>query len=272
MIMVIGLSRAAKKSKKDFLTKRCGFFRFWGATSISDAVFGTSRPNQICESSVNGAKSVNKALIDDHARKVVSCVIENSKTKPLEKIVEAVSKITSDTAEKIKSRASDPIQDAFDEIANEIVTLRHELAQLQPNEMALEKIPDAGKELAAVVESTEEATDTIMEAAESIMACENEAYDDYRGYVETKLLEVFEACSFQDLTGQRISKVVKTLNHIEGRVSALVNQVGLDRDEEIVAGDGEIDADEERARKLLLNGPQMKADAIDQSYIDDLLK
>lgn len=219
-----------------------------------------------------GVGSVNKAVIDEHARKVVSCVVENAKTMPLDRIVSAVCEITEATAERFKTRASDPIQDAFDEIANEIVTLRHELAQLQPNEMALEKIPDAGKELAAVVESTEEATDTIMEAAEAIMASDAENFDDYRGYVENKLLEVFEACSFQDLTGQRISKVVKTLNHIESRVSTLVDQIGIDRDEEMIAGDGEINEDTERARRLLLNGPQMKSDAIDQNSVDDLLR
>ena len=32
--------------------------------------------------------------------------------------------------------------------------------------------------------------------------------------------DVFEACSFQDITGQRFSKVVKSVTYVEDRVNA----------------------------------------------------
>ena len=35
--------------------------------------------------------------------------------------------------------------------------------------------------------------------------------------------DVFEACSFQDITGQRITKVVKSVTYVEDRVNALIS-------------------------------------------------
>ena len=41
----------------------------------------------------------------------------------------------------------------------------------------------------------------------------------YKALVDEKMMIIFEACSFQDITGQRIAKVVETLQHIEQRVA-----------------------------------------------------
>ena len=41
----------------------------------------------------------------------------------------------------------------------------------------------------------------------------------YKALVDEKMMVIFEACSFQDITGQRIAKVVETLEHIEQRVA-----------------------------------------------------
>ena len=77
--------------------------------------------------------------------------------------------------------------------------------------------------------------------------------------------EVFEACSFQDITGQRISKVVKSLTYVEDRVTALVEAWGKDELEQVVVRSSEKSDDEK-----LIHGPQRQAEAISQSDIDAL--
>ena len=68
---------------------------------------------------------------------------------------------------------------------------------------------------------------TIMEAAEEIMGADPSDSDAYTATTQDAVMRIFEACSFQDITGQRISKVVETLSHIEKRVMELRNLLGV---------------------------------------------
>ena len=83
--------------------------------------------------------------------------------------------------------------------------------------------------------------------------------------IEEQVIKIFEACSFQDITGQRITKVVATLKTIEGKVETLVNALGNK-----MPGFYE-DADGEDDEVSLLNGPQLPDQAISQDDIDKLL-
>ncbi len=77
---------------------------------------------------------------------------------------------------------------------------------------------------------------------------------------------VFEACAFQDLTGQRVTKIIKSVTYVEARVNTLMEIWGrkeLDRIK--IEPNGELTEDE-----ILLHGPQLKADAISQDEIDKL--
>ncbi len=158
----------------------------------------------------------------------------------------------------------------FAELSNYIDQARKDIASLQPADINGKHIPRAGRELEAIAESTEEATNTIMEAAEEIMAADTSDPDAYQELVGGAVMRIFEACSFQDITGQRISKVVETFTYIEtrlGSVAKLIEGVeGLSPDN----AQTETAADR-RKRELLLNGPQMKGDGKDQSEIDALM-
>lgn len=85
------------------------------------------------------------------------------------------------------------------------------------------------------------------------------------------MTEIFEASNFQDITGQRITKVVSTLKVIEEKINALVTILGDEvqraaaTDQPNAANDG-APGDED-----LLNGPQLPSNAIDQDEIDKLL-
>jgi chemotaxis regulatin CheY-phosphate phosphatase CheZ len=72
------------------------------------------------------------------------------------------------------------------------------------------------------------------------------------------------ACSFQDLTGQRITKVVNALRYIETRINAMIGIWGIDEAAKAEASK----ADDARPDAHLLNGPQ--TEAADQSEIDSL--
>ena len=77
---------------------------------------------------------------------------------------------------------------------------------------------------------------------------------------------MFEACSFQDITGQRVTKVVKLVTYIEDRVNALIDiWVKSALDEVEVTPDREKTEDEK-----LLQGPQLNDEGISQSEIDKL--
>ncbi|PHQ68841.1 MAG: chemotaxis protein CheZ [Sneathiella sp.] len=148
------------------------------------------------------------------------------------------------------------------DLANFILAARTEIAEIRPNDLKHDKLPRAGKELDAIVEATENATNQIMAATETIMAAKVTEPD----VVNDACMEIFEACSFQDITGQRIGKVVSTLEYIEEYLTKLMSAWGHDSDSEPpVVIDDDIDED---AR--LLNGPALNGEGVDQQYIDNM--
>ena len=154
------------------------------------------------------------------------------------------------------------------EIAGYIESMRHEIGALQVNDLKNTRIPAAGEELGAIVRATEEATHTFMECAEAVMAADASDPAAYKALVDEKMLVIFEACSFQDITGQRIAKVVETLQHIEERVSRFADVMNA---KDI---DGFLTEQEreraERKEKYLLHGPQLAGGGVDQAKVDEM--
>jgi chemotaxis protein CheZ len=143
-----------------------------------------------------------------------------------------------------------------------IARTRQEISALRPNDIQTDRIPTAGAELEAIVAGTAEATHTIMEAAEAVMAADPTDVDAYQAFVSDRMMEIFEACSFQDITGQRVKKVVSTLSHIEERISRFAEVMGVE--------DAEVEETEEekRQKNLLLNGPALNGPEVAQDDID----
>ncbi len=150
-----------------------------------------------------------------------------------------------------------------------ISNARKEIASLQPGDLESARIPRAGLELDAIVQQTEEATNTIMTAAEEIMGADASDMDAYQATTNDAVMRIFEACSFQDITGQRISKVVETLSHIEQRVLELRNLLGVT--EEDIEDAAKADADEVTEDEALLSGPALEGEGIDQGAVDALM-
>lgn len=151
-------------------------------------------------------------------------------------------------------------------MACEISNMKREISSLQFGKMRDDRIPTAGRELEAVVDATEQATNRIMSAAEAIMTVDPDDIEKFQIMVGEQVIEIFEACTFQDITGQRISKVVKTLTHLETRINSLIEKLKL-----VDSDDGVQETEEERrARELILHGPQHEGEGVDQSDIDAL--
>ncbi len=154
------------------------------------------------------------------------------------------------------------------DISDFIDTTRTEIGRLQPGNLKDKHIPEAGLELEAIVQSTEKATNTIMEQAELIMSADPDDMAGYHDTVQGAVMEIFEACSFQDITGQRISKVVNTLVHIESKISSLADALGSALGDAI---EEEETPEEKRRRELILNGPALEGEGIDQSDVDSIM-
>jgi chemotaxis protein CheZ len=119
-------------------------------------------------------------------------------------------------------------------------------------------------EIGLIVETTEQAANEIMQAVEEIMALPPAPIEEYRASVDEQCLRVLAACSFQDLAGQRMSKVVEVLLKLELKVSNIAELMGESEEQ---------DLEEESPREgdtILLNGPTAPGEGVDQSEIDAL--
>ena len=146
-----------------------------------------------------------------------------------------------------------------------ITETKTEIADLRPGEIKAQ-IPVAGDQLGAIVKSTELATNTIMEAAEEIMAGSGDDAAAHRAAVEDACMRIFEACSFQDITGQRVTKVVKTLSHIDERLTTLLEALGAELADIPVEPENQPEGD-----AALMTGPALEGEGIDQDEVDALL-
>jgi chemotaxis protein CheZ len=79
---------------------------------------------------------------------------------------------------------------------------------------------NTGDELETVVQSTEEAANRIMAAAEKIAAALDTRAP--KTAVREQLNAIFEACAFQDLTGQRVRRVLDQLRSLDRMLQELV--------------------------------------------------
>jgi chemotaxis protein CheZ len=181
--------------------------------------------------------------------------------------VVALAEITAQSLQGVFETMDAAVHRELREIADYIQAMKAEIAGLHFNELKHTRIPAAGQELDAIVKATEAASNTIMECAEAVLAAESRD-PAFKAMVDEKMLIVFEACSFQDITGQRVAKVIETLKHIEARVARFSDALRV-RDADGFVSEAER-ASAERKERLLLNGPQLDGNDR-QSEVDRLL-
>jgi chemotaxis protein CheZ len=155
------------------------------------------------------------------------------------------------------------------ELAQTLQTARAEIAALQADDINASHIPSATDELDAIVAHTATATDIILECCEKLDLLGPTLTGEAAQVVQDVTTQVYEACSFQDITGQRITKIVATLKAIESKVAHIIDVFGREHFNAVVNEDVPVAADTGPAS--LLHGPQLPGSAMDQSTIDALL-
>lgn len=159
----------------------------------------------------------------------------------------------------------------LESLADYIHRAKAELAQLRSDDLQSRYIASATDELDAIVGATENATNSILDHAEKLEEVARELDPAIGQKLTEATTAIFEACNFQDITGQRITKVVKALKHIEERIEALVSAFGPEMAAMRASGAAPSpDAEVKPSDQDLLNGPQLPEAAHDQAAIDAL--
>jgi chemotaxis regulatin CheY-phosphate phosphatase CheZ len=169
------------------------------------------------------------------------------------------------------------LRQELQEMSSYIQQTRSEIAALRPADAGSSRIMAATEELDAVVSATERATSDILNSAERIADLTGKALRSGEdplaalGEIENISIDIMTACSFQDITGQRTTKVVNTLKYLEQRVLSMIEIWGPSMGVEP-------SADPDAAHRLqgdtrpdahLLNGPQLRG-GVSQNDIDAL--
>ncbi|MBF0563305.1 MAG: protein phosphatase CheZ [Alphaproteobacteria bacterium] len=149
-------------------------------------------------------------------------------------------------------------------LARSITDTKKEIAALRPPSSDNDRLVVVSNELDAVVVATETATDTILDTAEQIDALASRLlsmgsdvhFHQIADEIKERVTNIFEACNFQDVTGQRITKVVNTLKYVEERIEAMIEIWGQESFRNLSAA-SHTPADDLDAK--LLNGPQLQA-------------
>src|SRR5438094_4831989 len=152
----------------------------------------------------------------------------------------------------------DLIHDAINRTKREIATLHGK--SFDGQEMA-----KVNGELGAVVGGTEHATQQILEATEAIdqaatALSKNTSPDQQKllsEEIQERVISIFEACNFQDLTGQRISKVMTTMKFIESHINVMMDIWG---GVDALRAHAAPIVDTREGDAKLLNGPKLDGD------------
>lgn len=163
----------------------------------------------------------------------------------------------------------------LDVIDQAIKKTKSEIVSLQDHGLDGGQIARVNQELNAVVNGTTEATDRILKAAETIeqtagmlgAALKSEHEQGLAQDIQDQVTQIFEACNFHDLTSQRISKVLGTLNQVEEHIAQMIEiWSAIERFTNYVARLSPADA------HSMLNGPKLEGDEghASQNDIDSL--
>lgn len=157
-------------------------------------------------------------------------------------------------------------------LANYIAEAKKEIATIRAEASSGAYIPSATDQLDEVVGATEEATNKIMDCCDAISNIAGTLPAESQTALIDQVTKIYEACNFQDITGQRITKVVRTLKHIESQVESLLGsleQAGF-QIEKLAESNKAPQSQATDSEKHLLNGPQLKDEGIKQDDIDKL--
>ncbi len=143
-------------------------------------------------------------------------------------VLDAISRIEDAVQAGSAAQSTDRFRSALTDMAQAIARTKADIAALRPEAEHHGKIGEASEELDLIVDATARATSEILAAAEHIQEAawtmrEQGIDSRFCDELDAKATEIYTACSFQDITGQRTHKVVQVLRYLEGRIHALID-------------------------------------------------
>jgi chemotaxis regulatin CheY-phosphate phosphatase CheZ len=208
----------------------------------------------------------------DRGRRFLKEFLNRHKTPETTEILTAIGRLEKMMTRQRKVPDLDKIRLDIADMHEAIERTKAEIANIKAEGEESNRFVDASHELDAIVTQTEGATQSILEAAEQIqekawVLRENGADDAVCDDIDARATEIFMACSFQDLTGQRTNKVVQVLRYLESRINLMINIWGIE-EMEAEATAGPVDT---RPDAHLLNGPQLAGGGVSQTNVDELM-
>jgi len=231
-------------------------------------------------------KSVKKTGVKKSTAKKAT-VKKASKTKPLVSAKAVANKVGTNKARRaagvvgkvmksVNKGKAPKTSDLFAELeglARYIRRAKKEIAALSPYEVKEDFLPTASGELDAIIQATADATNVIMDSTELIEEVMAKLSGKNADKLMTATTSIYEACGFQDITGQRITKVVSTLKEIEDKVDGLVAVFSnkSSSGKKVMKKNPPTKNNKTITDQDLLNGPQATDTAKSQAEIDALL-
>ena len=210
----------------------------------------TTTPVSVSTSMLDGAGSISPAERNEILAelKALRELIERRNPRPGTE--------AEDCSDELRQLKSDT-----DAIHLALTRTKREIAALHANAFGPAPVR-VTRELDAVAESAERATQQILGAAEAIedaaktlsASLKREQEQSLALDIQDNVLRIFEACNFQDLTGQRIAKVLTTLKFVEDRVAHMIEIWGGIEAFRSYAAEATLD------RNSLLHGPKLEGD------------
>ncbi|AXS41249.1 protein phosphatase CheZ [Breoghania sp. L-A4] len=190
-------------------------------------------------------------------------------------LLDAIQKLDKSMRRERKGPQINRIQLDLADMQEAITRTKQEIAQIKHESDDGDRFTEASNELDAIISQTEGATQDILNTTEKIQelawtlreqGIDEKVCDD----IDAHTTDIYMACSFQDLTGQRTQKVVQVLRYLESRINEMMEIWGLESDDMDVerAPTNQNDA---RPDAHLLNGPQLENKGINQNDIDALM-
>jgi chemotaxis regulatin CheY-phosphate phosphatase CheZ len=152
------------------------------------------------------------------------------------------------------------------DMSQAIAQTKAEIAAIRPDARH-DQIEEASEELDSVVAATETATSDILAATEQVQEIawtlrEQGLAPEACEALDARSIEIYTACSFQDITGQRTRKVIQVLRYLEARINSMIGIWGLE------PGSVTSAPEPRKSEAKLLNGPARPGQGLDQSDVD----
>jgi chemotaxis regulatin CheY-phosphate phosphatase CheZ len=154
-----------------------------------------------------------------------------------ETLLDAIGRIENMVQQNREAQEMDRLRFDLMEMAKAISRTKSEIAAMRPQGGETNELNVASEALDAIVRTTERATSDILEAAEHVQEAawtlrEEGANEKMCDELDRRATDIYTACSFQDLTAQRTSRIVNTLRYLEGRIEAMIEIWGAPEEAE----------------------------------------